>query len=40
MSTTQKIVRNTFWTFLAFSPYLIAGAVTAVAGDPILLMNP
>lgn len=37
---TRTTVRAVFWTFLAFSPYLIAGAVTAVAGDPILLMNP
>lgn len=37
---TRTTVRAVFWTFLGFSPYLIAGTVTAIAGDPILLMNP
>lgn len=37
MSTTQKIVRATFWTALAFTPYLLAGALTALVGDPNLI---
>jgi len=37
---TRATVRAVFWTFLGFSPYLLAGTITAITGDPILLMNP
>lgn len=35
----RTTVRATFWTALAFSPYLLAGALTALVGDPILIAN-
>ena len=35
----RAAARTAYWTLLAFSPYLLAGTVSALVGDPILIAN-
>lgn len=35
----RTAVRAVFWTGLAATPYLLAGGLTALVGDPILIAN-
>lgn len=36
---TRATVRAVFWTALAATPYLLAGLVSALVGDPLLIAN-
>lgn len=37
--TTRSAVRGIFYTALALTPYLLAGTVSALVGDPLLIAH-